>query len=157
MSPAWLNPAERAKFLAFMEDRFGIPPTAFDGHALFRKGEFINAVSRSAMEAVVELKVEDAGIQLGRVTHSGSFKPVSRGMQVFGNLAAKNVVLITREDLKALIQGRKVDAPEMKGFVLLRCAGAVVGVGLAREGKLESQLPRNMTEHLALSAGNDLV
>lgn len=157
MSFEWLNPSDRAAFLEFMDERFGLGPDLFEGYALFRKGEFISAVTRPAVEAADELDGEDAGLQLARVTHSGNLKPVTRGMQAFGAGATKNVVDLDGGGVRALMEGRRVEAGGLRGFVLVRFKGALLGVGLVRDGMLESQFPRSMTEHLVLSDKADLV
>lgn len=157
MSFDWLSPAERGKFLDFLFERFGIPPSRFDGFVLYSRGDYVSALAKGAAQAAKELEGEDGGIQVAKLTHSGFHKPATRGAQVFGDCATKNVVDLTGADLKALVEGRRVDAPGFQGFVLLRLDGLPIGVGLCREGRLESQLPRSMTEHLVLFDAGDAV
>lgn len=154
MSFDWLSPAEREGFLGFMEERFGIAPERFSGFRLFRRGEYVNAVSLAAAEAAELFEGMDAGVPVAKTTHSGFHKPSTRGVQTFGEGATRNVVDLSAGELKALVEGRMVQAPELKGFVVLRHKGAPVGVGLAREGRLTSQLPRSMTEHLVIFEDN---
>ena len=157
MSFDWLNPSERREFLEFLLGRFGIPPERFDGHALFRRGEYINAVAEGAASASEDFDCLDGGVQVAKLTGSGAHKPVTRGVQVFGDAATKNIIDVKYADIKALIEGRRVEAPGYQGFVLLRFEGRPIGVGLVREGRLESQFPRSLTEHLVLFPGADIV
>lgn len=148
MSQEWLNPTERGKFLDFLTDRFGIPPERLDGHELFVRGEYLFALAKAAAAASEGYDCQELGLQIAKLTHSGHHKPTSRGMQVFGDAATKNVVEVTAADIKSLVEGRKVEAHGLQGFVILVHAGNPIGVGLCREGRLESQFPRSMTEHL---------
>lgn len=156
MSFEWLSTADRQDFLGYLEARFGIPQSRFDGHALFRRGEYINALGNEAARISEGFECLDGGIHVARVTGSGAYKPVTRGVQVFGDAATRNVIEVSFVDIKALVEGRRVEAPEYQGFVLLRFEGKPIGVGLVREGRLESQFPRSLTEHLVLFPAADL-
>jgi NOL1/NOP2/fmu family ribosome biogenesis protein len=152
LSQDWLNPADRDKFLSFLLERFGIPKERFADFELFVRGEYMFALSKPAAEASRDYDCPELGLQIAKLTHSGHHKPTSRGMQVFGDAATKNVVEIDAAGIKSLVEGRRLDAPGSQGFVILRHRGLPIGVGLCREGRLESQFPRSMTEHLALFA-----
>lgn len=152
MSPDWLSPTEEAAALAYLEARFGIPPAALAGHRLLRRGEHVCALRREAAELAEGLQAASAGLKLLKVTGSGGFKPATRGMQVFGRFAVRNVFDVTEAELKALVEGQSLAVDGERGFVLLRCGGAPVGVGLLREGRLVSQLSRNVTMHLRFPA-----
>lgn len=150
MSQDWLNPSDREKFLAYLSERFGIQPERFADYRLFIRGEYMFAVCEAAAEAAEGFDCQEMGLQLAKLTHSGHHKPTSRGMQTFGGAATKNVVEVTAADVKSLVEGRKVEAPGMQGFVVLKMNGRAIGVGLCRDGRLESQFPRSMTEHLTV-------
>lgn len=156
MSLEWLSPTERAEFLDYFETRFGIGGEVFQCYDFYRRGENINALAVGARSAADTLDATDGGVPFAKVTHSGLFKPATRGVQVFGHLATRNVVELDLEGLRSLVEGRRVDAPGLQGFVILKLHGAAIGVGLCREGRLESQLPRSMTEHLVLSPAANL-
>jgi len=150
LSSDWLSPAEEASALAYLEERFGIPPSALCDHRLLRQGEHVCALRREAGGLADALNVAGAGLKLLKSTGSGGFKPSTRGVQVFGRWATKNLCDVTAEDLRALVEGRSLPREGARGFVLLRFAEAVVGVGLLRDGQLVSQLPRNVTMYLRL-------
>jgi len=149
----WLSERDRSELLDFFAERFGIGEEVFKGYRFFQKGEYINIVGRATAEAADELDGLDAGLQLVKLTRSGQMKPVTRGIQAFGATATSNVVDVGEEEIKAMVQGRIVPAEGLHGFVILRHKGSVLGVGLCREGRLEGQLPRMMTDDLVLYGG----
>jgi NOL1/NOP2/fmu family ribosome biogenesis protein len=150
LSLEFLNQSERQRLLAWFDDFFGIDPQNFEAYELMRRGEFIHIVTKKVIEATETLSAYETGIPLARVSKAGFFKPVTRGMQVFGHLATKGVVEIDGDDLKSLIEGRKVERPGKKGFVILKIKNTIIGVGLLKEGNLLGQLPRGMTEYLLI-------
>ncbi len=154
MSFAWLNPEETRNVLRYLEDRFGIPAGMLEGHRLFRRGGYIWAVCPEAAGLSGELRVAGGGLRLVREMGPGRYKPATRGIQVFGCRACRNVLDVQDEQLRALVQGQALPVPEgMQGFVLVRWEGRVVGVALARNGQLQGQFPRALTEHLRLAPG----
>ena len=155
MSFDFLNQSERDRFTGGLEARFGIAPGLFADYLFFYKGEYLHAIRAEAREMIEGLDVADAGVRLAKRTRSGGFKPTTRGIQIFGGEATRNLLELDGKLLKDLVEGRMVSAPEgWKGFVILKLAGRVIGMGLARDGRLLSQLPRGMTEHLEFVASD---
>lgn len=157
MSFDWLNPEAKRSLLLYWEDRFGVGPKSFEGLDFFRKGDFVHAVSDELREAADTLGGADAGVQIVKYTRSGLFKPVTSGVQRFGAAATTNVVELDEEGLRSLVEGRKLEAEGLQGFVILKMRGVALGVGLCREGRLEGQLPRAMTQHLVMQKQVELV
>lgn len=148
MSHGWLDPEERDRALGYLEERFGIPREDFSGHRLLRRGEHLCAVREEARDAWEALRGVHCGLKLLKVSGSGGLKPTSRGVQVFGRSATRNVCDLAEEDLRGLLEGRSLPYTDGQGFVILRCRETVVGVGLARAGWLVSQVPRSVTMYL---------
>jgi NOL1/NOP2/fmu family ribosome biogenesis protein len=148
LSLAWLSPEETAAVALYLEERFGISAPVLASFRLFRRGDHICALHEDAAAVAEVLQPVQAGLKLLKVTGSGGFKPSTRGVQVFGQRASKNVTDLSGEELRAILQGRSLPRPGARGFVLLRALGCVIGVGLAREDQLVSQLPRGLTENL---------
>ncbi len=157
MSSAWLGPDETAAVAAYLEDRFGIPADRLDGHRLLLRGQHVYAVSRAAADAWDALQGGAAGVRILTVMGPGRFKLATRGAQFLGRWAVRNRCEVDDDGLRALVQGRSLPwtGPE-RGFVVLAWEGIPVGVGLVRAGRLVSQLPRAVTEHLRCGADDVL-
>lgn len=154
MSFAWLSPEETHSVLRYLEERFGIPAGVLEGHRLFRRGGYVWAVRPEAADLCGELRVAGGGLRLVREMGPGRYKPATRGIQAFGGRACRNVLDVQDGQLRALIQGQALPAPEgMRGFILVRWKGQVLGVALVRNGQIQGQFPRALTEHLRLGPG----
>ena len=147
MSCDWLSAEEALRAERYLRERFGLPPGVLAGHRLLRRGEHVYAVRREACEACEALQWVSAGLRILKVSGRG-FKPATPGMQVLGAGASDRVCDLGAAELAALVQGRSIPWTGEPGFVLVRHAGAVVGLGVARGGTLVSQLPRSVTENL---------
>jgi NOL1/NOP2/fmu family ribosome biogenesis protein len=148
LSPGWLSPDDRRRALGYLADRFGIPEAAFRHHRLLLRGDHICAVREEACDAWDALVGILAGLKILKVSESGGLKPSSRGIQVFGRLATRNVWDLEEKGLRDLLEGRSLPYAGDRGYVILRCRGTVAGVALAREGLIVSQLPRSVTMYL---------
>ena len=151
MSFEWLSPDDARQVLGYLEERFGIPADALAGCRLLRRGGYVCALRAESEPLARELQAAGGGLRLVKETGPGRFKPATRGMQVLGRLARRNVIDLDDATLRGLLQGQTVPvAEEGRGFVLLRWDGGIVGVGLLRAGQLVAQIPRTVTEHLRL-------
>jgi NOL1/NOP2/fmu family ribosome biogenesis protein len=125
-----------------LSERFGIPRDAFERLAAVEDQETIFVGTPEVMEfdAVRPMR---RGIRLARV-YPYSLKPTTFGMQVLGGQATRNVIDVSDEQAKMLINGGALstDVEAGNGFVLLRWRGFVVGVGLYKRPVLKSQIPR---------------
>jgi len=122
--------------------RFGIPNDVFERLSALEEQEtvFVGTPEVMKFDAVRPMR---RGIRLARI-YPYSVKPTTFGMQVLGGQATRNVVELTDEQAKLLINGgsMNVDVEADNGFVLLRWRGFVVGVGFYKRPVLKSQIPR---------------
>ena len=125
-----------------LSERFGIPKEAFSRLAAVEDQETVFVGTPEVMEfdAVRPMR---RGIRLARV-YPYSLKPTTFGMQVLGGQATHNVIDVTDEQAKSLINGGalSIDVEADNGFVLIRWRGLVVGVGFYKRPVLKSQIPR---------------
>jgi NOL1/NOP2/fmu family ribosome biogenesis protein len=83
------------------------------------------------------------GIRLARI-YPYSLKPTTFAMQVLGQHATRNVIGLSDEQVKLLINGGSlnVEVEAENGFVLIGWRDFVVGVGFYKRPVLKSQIPR---------------
>ena len=125
-----------------LSERFGIPREAFGRLAAVEDQEtiFVGTPEVMGFDAVRPMR---RGIRLARV-YPYSLKPTTFGMQVLGAQATRNVIDVSDEQTKLLINGGalSIDVEADNGFVLIRWRGLVVGVGFYKRPVLKSQIPR---------------
>ena len=125
-----------------LSERFGIPREAFDRLAAVEDQETVFVATPEVMEfdAVRPMR---RGIRLARL-YPYSLKPTTFGMQVLGRQATRNVIDLSDEQAKSLINGGTLnaDVEADNGFVLVRWRGFVAGVGFYKRPVLKSQIPR---------------
>jgi NOL1/NOP2/fmu family ribosome biogenesis protein len=125
-----------------LSERFGIPREAFDWLAAVEDQETVFVGTSEVMEfdAVRPMR---RGIRLARM-YPYSLKPTTFGMQVLGAQATRNVIDVSDEQAKLLINGGtlKADLEADNGFVLISWRGFVAGVGFYKRPILKSQIPR---------------
>ncbi len=125
------------KFHSYLLDRFGI--------ILPDDVELEGEKSLRAMNS--ELKEFRAstpkGIPASRM--KGKFpKPTTSFIQLFGNLAKKNTVEVSREDALHFLSGSDIEKYSSceRGYVVVTHDNAVLGIGFFREGKIENMIPK---------------
>jgi NOL1/NOP2/fmu family ribosome biogenesis protein len=125
-----------------VRERFGIPKDAFAGLRALEDQETIFVGTPEVMEfdAVRPMR---RGIRLARM-YPYSLKPTTFGMQVLGRQATRNVIEVSDEQAKRLINGESlnIEADAENGFVLLKWQGFIAGVGFYKRPVLKSQIPR---------------
>jgi len=125
-----------------LSERFGIPMETFEKLAVTEDQQtvFVGTPEVMHFDSVRPMR---RGIRLARV-YPYSLKPTTFGMQVLGGQATRNLVELSDEQAKLLINGGNLsnDFDADNGFVLLRWRGFVVGVGFYKRPVLKSQIPR---------------
>jgi NOL1/NOP2/fmu family ribosome biogenesis protein len=126
-----------------VRERFGISKDAFAGLRALEDQETIFVGTREVMEfdAVRPMR---RGIRLARM-YPYSLKPTTFGMQVLGRQATRNVIELSDEQAKRLVNGESlmsIEADAENGFVLLKWQGFIAGVGFYKRPVLKSQIPR---------------
>lgn len=125
-----------------IQARFGIPDEVFKGLEPIQAQDTVFVGTREVMKfnAVNPMR---RGIRLCRI-FSYSTKPTTWAMQVLGSRATKNVIALSEEQARRIINGGelRLEADVEDGFVLLRWNEFTIGVGLYRRPVLKSQIPR---------------
>ncbi len=121
---------------------YGLKKDDFRDYVIYRFGKDFWMTTKESYD-FNKLRVNRKGIRIARQFSRG-IKPTTTFVQLFGEKIKKNVVFIKKEDLKEFINGGTVPAqgnPEYR-FVVVKCNGFTIGVGLYKEGEVKSQIPR---------------
>ncbi|HVY62270.1 MAG TPA: hypothetical protein VHF22_11490, partial [Planctomycetota bacterium] len=150
-----LKPAEgaaeaRERALRYFDERFGIPPAAFERHAVQDFGPSTWLTSR-AMPYPGHLRAWDPqnpGLRLLRHLKGkdGAYeKPTSHALQVLGLAASRAVADLREDELWPFLRGepvrRRFDGLR-GGYAVVRFGGHVLGCGLQTAEGLVSQIPK---------------
>ncbi|MFO7675067.1 MAG: hypothetical protein R6X12_01940 [bacterium] len=125
--------------------RFGIPEAVFAGlEAVTAPNQgtvFLATPEVMRFDAVRPLR---RGIRFCRL-FPHSVKPTSHAMQLLGRHATRNCIEVSRADAVRLVAGGQLEVETGcdDGFVLIRCEGFTIGVGLYHRPVLKSQIPRH--------------
>lgn len=131
------------KVLYALEKRFGIEKKSFKGFSLFTYQNGVWVASREAGE-FDRLKIIRKGIKIARV-FTQIVKPTTNGMQIFGRKAKKNRIELDKINAFRFCRGEKIRIERKgieEGIVVVFYKNFPLGVGLYREGRLKSQVPR---------------
>jgi NOL1/NOP2/fmu family ribosome biogenesis protein len=130
------------RHVSAIQRRFGIPEEVFEPLDAIQAQDTVFVGTREVMRfhAVNPMR---RGVRLCRI-FSYSTKPTTWAMQVLGNKATRNVITLTEEQARSVINGGelRIEADAEDGFVLLRWQEFVIGVGLYKRPLLKSQIPR---------------
>jgi NOL1/NOP2/fmu family ribosome biogenesis protein len=124
--------------------RFAVPQSAFCRYLFFRKAKSIWAISDASLP---RLSYEAIGMRIMNCKDR-PWKPTTSALQIFGGLAARNLIHLEADFARAFLEGKTqdVDAAAASdcepGYVVVFYRGDVLGCGLYSHGKLVSQIPK---------------
>lgn len=150
--------ATRQEVLAYFHDRFGIPVQTFESYTFWEKGKGKIWAFHGAMPSPI--RVEALGIHLLR-TRQLFWKPTTDGMQVFGDYATKNTIVVAPDGAAAFWNGesQSVNANADDGYVIvtqeLLETPVTLGVGLYLDGELRSVVPKSRQRAVASLSTTD--
>ncbi|MBN1105315.1 MAG: hypothetical protein JXL84_18020 [Deltaproteobacteria bacterium] len=143
--PGSAKDEDRQRILSYLEDRFGIPATAFDDYLMLEKSRSWWLLKRSPhLDSMPFYKVFACGMKsfqrVGEYT-----KPTTRMIQVFGALATKGVIHLGRGQLQSMLDGKELlpDPVPEDGYVILTLQGHALGLGLSIRGRVRLQIRKS--------------
>jgi NOL1/NOP2/fmu family ribosome biogenesis protein len=143
--------ATREAVLAFLEDRYGIPPATFDAISFWERGA--GKVWAFCGNLPSPVDVEGLGMAALR-TRQEHWKPTLEFAQRFGDRASLNVIHLGDGEARAFLAGhdQALDWDGDWGYLLVShdLAGAAepLGVGLYLHGEFRSQVPKGRRRDL---------
>ena len=144
--PEWLKGAERNNLLGFLQNRFGIPKSVFTNHHLLRRGPTVWLLSKDdRLTNLTSLPVESVGLPLLRQVQR-QLKPTTAALQLLGPHANKNIVSLTLEQLRELVEKKEIKGEfhTSPGYVIVVAETMIIGCALSVPGRLISQFPRHL-------------
>ncbi len=140
----YCEPEIRDQVLDYLELRFGLLRTLFDDFGFYAgpKGRVIVG-PKQYDETIVP---DTAGLLIARVHKS--VKPTTNLLQIFGALATRNTITLSRAQTLKYLQGLDIKPTEddivdaTNGYVLLRYDRYALGCGLFQDGQVKNMLPR---------------
>ncbi len=149
--PRYISPEERWKFLEYWEKRFGVPPATFAPYDMAASSRVTYLIRRSPhIREIASVRITRAGIPFMR--NAGiHLKPVTEAVQLFGNMATRNVVSLPWKQLTDLCsEGEiKLRLDTDSGFVFIKEGQFMWGCALFLEpDRLLNRLPKNIIKAL---------
>jgi NOL1/NOP2/fmu family ribosome biogenesis protein len=138
------EPVPASSVAELWHSRFAVPQSAFCGYLFFRKAKSIWAISDASLP---KLSYEAVGMRIMNCKDR-PWKPTTSALQIFGGLAARNLIHLEADFAMAFLEGKTqdVDAAAASdcepGYVVVFYRGDVLGCGLYSHGKLVSQIPK---------------
>jgi NOL1/NOP2/fmu family ribosome biogenesis protein len=137
------EPISHEEIVSMWRSRFAMAKDAFEGCRFYKKAQSVWACSDSDLP---ELRYEAIGMRIMALKDL-PWKPTTRGLQIFGGHARKNVLHISSEQAEAFMTGESQSVSPDKepepGYVVVFHNGAVLGCGLYSQGRLISQIPKD--------------
>jgi NOL1/NOP2/fmu family ribosome biogenesis protein len=138
---------DRDFLFSYLEDRFGIARSVFDGYWLFRKNKSWWLLHRSPhLAKCVGYKVSRVGLRAFQ--QIGAYvKPSTRLVQVFASQGTKGRFEIQESQLHRLLAGEALpfESSLENGYVILSMKDRILGLGLLIDGKVRSQIPKSQS------------
>ncbi len=132
--------------LGFLQNRFGIPESVFADHHLLRRRRVVWLLSKDdRLVNLASLPVESVGLPLLRQVKT-HLKPTTAALQLLGPHANKNIVSLSLEQLRELVEKKEIKGKFgiSPGYVIVVAETIIIGCALHLAGKLISQFPRHL-------------
>lgn len=136
----------RSEILVWWDDRFGIPPSVFDGYSFWEKGKGKIWIVSGDVNSPV--RIQALGMRCLRVRQR-FWKPTTNAIQRFGGVATKNRIELASRDAAKFVKGESLlgERDVEDGYVIvlrkIHESPHPIGVGLFTRGELRSQIPKS--------------
>lgn len=128
----------------YLKERFGAEKVLEKYRFVERSGDFWIIPRKMELKE----KYMTAGIRAFRDTGIG-IKPTTYFLQFLGETIEKNIVDLSINDLERLVFKReKIDTGKKSGYIALKFRDNIIGCGLVKRGKLETQIPKGRAKTL---------
>jgi len=135
------EPGQREMVLSYLEERFGIERRHFSGFEFYMASK--GRVFLGPKRIPGRLKPVSVGILVARM--SGTVKPSTNLLQLFGRHASRNIVDLPKEQALRYLRGEDLRLPgngTTDGYVLMKYLGFPLGCGMLKKGIIKNMLPK---------------
>lgn len=132
---------QREMVLGYLEDRFGIDRKHFSDFEFYMASK--GRVFLGPKSIPGRLKPVSVGILVARM--SGSVKPSTNLLQLFGSHASRGIVDLSKEQALRYTRGedlRLTDNKTTDGYVLLKYLDFPLGCGMLKNSIIKNMLPK---------------
>lgn len=135
--------------LEYLDERFGIPPHAFDGLEFIESADSIWVTSADLSCASMLGRVSSIGMRLAHIM-DGRFKPTSYALMWLQPHIKSSIVHITLDELVTLLHGQpvKLRSDVSRGFVAIAFEGDILGCGFFTGDELRCEMPKGRRAEL---------
>ncbi len=132
-----------------------MPRSMFDVyHLLERRHTYILLNRAAPVAAFASLKIQNVGLPvLRKMPHH--LKPTTAALQRFGPWATRHRLDLSEPQMVTLLRDQELalQTDLDPGYVVLCCAGHILGCGLYTPGQLRSQIPQRQVRHQGFMQG----
>ena len=150
--PKYIKQDKRFELLQYWENRFGVPPSLFAPFEMAASSRVTYLIRKSPhIKGLASTRIVRAGIPFMRNTGI-HLKPTTEAVQLFGCMATRNRITLSREKLKKLCKNgeTKLVIDTSPGFVFISQGDNLWGCGLfLPPERLLCRLPKTITKELA--------
>jgi len=150
-----LEKSERDQIIDYCFKRYGLDPLVWEGLVLKKSSEAIWAVPSQLDAFVIKFSTdgcETAGLRI----FSGKrfpYKITDSFLSFFSDSISNGVLLLNAQQTKSLLFEKSIESDFFKsledGYTVLKYRDLFLGVGLLRGSKLDSQIPKKITNQLS--------
>ena len=140
---SFMGSRELKEFFRLIEKQYGKVPEHFEKLAFIRGKENIYTITKDVgMIDMKNLRINSIGLYIAEVKN-GQLRLSIEGAQMIGPSATKNVVELSKEQLKEWFKGNdlKIEG-SYEGFAILRHGKDYVGSGKYKEGLIMNYVPK---------------
>jgi hypothetical protein len=134
----------RAELLDYLKQRFGIPPSTFEGFVFYSSTR--GRISIGPEQVISRPEPISVGVLAFRA--GGALKPTTNLFLIFGKYATKNIIRLDRANASAYAQGNDVrlSAEDLadctEGYVIVSYEDTPMGCGHLRDGLVNNLVPK---------------
>jgi NOL1/NOP2/fmu family ribosome biogenesis protein len=135
------EPGQREMVLSYLEERFGIDRRHFSDFEFYMASK--GRVFLGPKGIPGRLKPVSVGILVARM--SGSVKPSTNLLQLFGRHASRSIVSLPKEQALRYLRGEDLkltDGGATEGYILLKYLDFPLGCGMLKKGIVKNMLPK---------------